>query len=717
MISFWLFVVDKVRRHFLVPYLSVLIGGLLLPLDGKAELDRAQVSVPVVKDSAMRPITIDDMVALRRIETLRMSPDRTKFALLVRQGDATSNEYRGTWYVGDSNTGTLTYVGNAGAIAPNPTGEFLRLNPEWCPDGRWLAYLLRRQGEVQIWRSDVIGRTQMQVTHNAADVQRFNWSADGRALYFVAGTKRADLKAAEERRIREGYQYDEELVAYTDFMLPTMRLPLDTRSVNWKVSLSGQKESRVDQRPPEMDDGGNDGVVGRVATRQDGARAWIVGERSSQISTHIAASLPNRTSVLSCSSEQCSGHILGVWWQSKQDKVVFLRRELPGDSYGGRGGDCLYSWSPTTDRVSLVFRGLDDVLKDCETNLSDNLICVRETVIKPPHVASISMSSGEVRILVDVNPEFRNIGLGRIERLEWDTPEFAWSKSGGVLHGVYPTKAFGYILYPPNFEPAKKYPVFVQPYTATGFEDPARFEHPQHVYAANGIIVLNTQFPIPKSGALSLRDAYSAELDFPHMAMSMESTLRGLDAAIAEGSIDALRVGIGGVSKGCFISLYLIQKHDRVSAVSCSGAGRGAEIYYLLTKKGMELAGKGDWVPKPEGAGRDYWSKIDIAEHVDSIEAPILLNLAAVETSGALHLIRHMAEAGKPYDAYVFPNETHIKWQPAHLRVIQERNLDWFRFWLQGYEDSNPSKTLQYAHWRRLREQQNAGRVIVGHSD
>jgi hypothetical protein len=33
-----------------------------------------------------------------------------------------------------------------------------------------------------------------------------------------------------------------------------------------------------------------------------------------------------------------------------------------------------------------------------------------------------------------------------------------------------------------------------------------------------------------------------------------------------------------------------------------------------------------------------------------------------------------------------------------------ERNLDWFRFWLQGYEDPDESKRPQYVRWRALRK-------------
>lgn len=60
-------------------------------------------------------------------------------------------------------------------------------------------------------------------------------------------------------------------------------------------------------------------------------------------------------------------------------------------------------------------------------------------------------------------------------------------------------------------------------------------------------------------------------------------------------------------------------------------------------------------------------------------------------------------------DMYVFPDEPHIKFQPRHKLAAYERNVDWFRFWLQGYEDPNPAKRPQYARWRQMRSAMHAG--------
>ena len=54
-------------------------------------------------------------------------------------------------------------------------------------------------------------------------------------------------------------------------------------------------------------------------------------------------------------------------------------------------------------------------------------------------------------------------------------------------------------------------------------------------------------------------------------------------------------------------------------------------------------------------------------------------------------------------DLYVFPNEPHQKFQPKHKLAVYERNLDWFRFWLQGYQDPDPSKATQYARWQLMK--------------
>jgi hypothetical protein len=158
----------------------------------------------------------------------------------------------------------------------------------------------------------------------------------------------------------------------------------------------------------------------------------------------------------------------------------------------------------------------------------------------------------------------------------------------------------------------------------------------------------------------------------------------------------------------------MLQKYDRLAAVSIAGAAWSQLQYYAGTRRMEQMNSRlgMTWMVRPVGAGFDFWKQLELADNVERIEAPILINTPATETYSLIRLMKHMAEAGKPYDAYVFPNELHIKWQAAHIDAAMRRNLDWFRFWLQGAEDPDPAKAEQYARWRKLREMQNAQAAV-----
>lgn len=695
---------------------------------------RAQVAlaIPDIVRGSQRRITIDDMAALRHVDSLSVSPDGRHFAIFVRQGDPAANDFSTGWFVGTTHDGALTYVGDGGQVKPGvlPNGQeegpVTGGESRWSPDGQWIAYVRERNGEAQLWRSRIDGTAQEQLTHNAADVREFSWSDDGRTLYFTAGTPRAEQRASQQSKARHGYQYNEDLNTFTDFMQSQIRPAAETNLAVWGVAIDDGHEWRGSEleraeftRAEERLAGGierptlfRQGVALSPKARADGSLVWLQRQGPASRRLRVMASYSSSGgNAIPCVSEKCSGLIGRVWWSENGERVLFWRMEgLNESGYG------FYAWSPESGAVSTVLRTLDDVFLHCAPAEVDHLICVRETPTLPAHLADIDFRSGVLRMLVDVNPEFRNIRLGNVERFEWDTPKFGWNEPGGQLSGLYERQTYGYILYPPNFDATKKYPVFIEPYIAKGFDHPAHAEHPLHVYAANGFVVLNLSFPTPSNekieslGPAAMKQLYAADLDFPHLTMLMESTICGLDMASKRGFIDERRVGIGGVSHGTFVPLYLMQKHDRIAAISISSPHWGPFQYYWQTRKLRDAfsaaygkAGYEDWIPKPEGSGREFWRRIDIADHVSDIKAPILMQLADRETFALLRLIRHLDDENKPYDAYVFSKEGHIKWQPAHLNSIMHRNLDWFRFWLQRYEDPDPAKSEQYVRWRKLR--------------
>jgi len=48
--------------------------------------------------------------------------------------------------------------------------------------------------------------------------------------------------------------------------------------------------------------------------------------------------------------------------------------------------------------------------------------------------------------------------------------------------------------------------------------------------------------------------------------------------------------------------------------------------------------------------------------------------------------------------------------QPAQRFLSQQMTVDWFGFWLKGFEEPDPEKTAQYRRWRELRRLRDEGR-------
>jgi dipeptidyl aminopeptidase/acylaminoacyl peptidase len=661
--------------------------------------------IPVVSPSAKRPFAVEDLLYLRDIDALSVSPDGAHFAIRVRQAVPEKNSYRTGWFVGARRTGALVFVGDGGEVFPNVrpegniSGDLSRGVGQWSPDGSWVVYRVKRDGEVQLWRSRRDGSAREQLTRNSGDVRDFVWSEDGRSVYFTAAPPRSELQARYEAEARSGYRY-EDFGWITRVVSPGHPpRPPETAPGVWILDVDKAAERLATAEEARDFERLRGAGKGRVRSSR-GSSAWLAteGGASSPVRRVTVSLTADGSNPIPCTAPECSGQRLSeLWWSADAGRVLFWNLD-PQNWFDW----VLHAWSPSTGRVTTVVPSSSERFNACAMR-GDELICLRETDIQPAHVAAIDTRSGKITALADVNPELVNVRFGKVERIEWDVPE--------TVPGIdYPSRAMGYILYPPDFDPARKYPVFISPYTGGGFHrGDTGDEHPMFAYAANGIIVLDTIFPIPMRGADMtdtefMKRLYSGEHDFPHMTTLVKSTLRALDLVAKRGFVDERRVGIGGVSQGSFVPLYMLQKEDRLTAVSVAGGHWNPMQYYGSSPKGRQR--DTEWYPAPFGDTQSWWNRIDVAQHVNEIEAPILFNFPDAELVVSLTLLRHLENERKPFDAYVFPNEYHLKWQSAHREAVYRRNLDWFRFWLQDYEDPAPEKRDQYARWQQLRKLQ-----------
>lgn len=195
--------------------------------------------------------------------------------------------------------------------------------------------------------------------------------------------------------------------------------------------------------------------------------------------------------------------------------------------------------------------------------------------------------------------------------------------------------------------------------------------------------------------------------DFPdRYAYTLEAWKAVIPLLGGKYGIDTSRVGIAGQSYGAEVAAYSLIYSSLFKAASL-GDPNGDPILYYLYGAGSEgqtfLHSPWDGsLPNPT-KGLDRWRRGSLALNAGKVGAPILMQTPEEELPASMQLWTEMHEAKKPFELIVFPNEPHAQFQPAHKLSIYGRNLDWFRFWLLGYEDPSPAKSAQYARWRAMR--------------
>jgi dipeptidyl aminopeptidase/acylaminoacyl peptidase len=324
------------------------------------------------------------------------------------------------------------------------------------------------------------------------------------------------------------------------------------------------------------------------------------------------------------------------------------------------------------------------------------LACVYESDTTPPELAFADLSTGVVRKLLDVNPEFKNIQLSPGRRID-NSNRFG-------------DRFWGHFVLPPSYEPGKRYPLIITTYRDyDGFlRGGVGDEYPIQVFAANGFAVLNIE-------ALG-RIHNSNPHDFDGTTLLLwESPLEAMKSAIAKltemGMVDPTRVGITGLSFGADLVDYSIS-HAALfhAAIDSGGAPRDPFVFYLSSDRTRAFYYSPATVDleSPDGDTLVRWQRISAGLNAHHISTPLLVNAADSEYIADMQLVNSLRDEGKPVEMFIYPDEHHIKNHPKHRFEIYERNVDWFNFWLKGEEDPDPEKAEQYRRWETLCDMQVA---------
>jgi len=690
-------------------WLWVCLLAVFLPIELTAQqettvtFDPTPVTLPQSDAGLPRFVTSKDLLLLREIHGLSISPDGQWVAFVVGQANYETNGYRsGLFLVRTSGVDAPVSLGTAGMPHWSNFNEWESEPPQWSNDSRFLFYLTRMKPEKtwQIWRWNVKTRKGKPLTHVPGDIARYAPDSSGQKL--VMKVELATNLAALKQGLEQG-------ILFNDQMTP------------WEGMAGVVKKIRAAERTGEVWVHELGSGIERIATEAEkrslepNIQGWLEAfDRASSSGSekcHVdtVSPAPNgENAALMCAYDETEPSGIMRWKFILMSRDGQRRQELAPESvrvtdyWWSRHGTRLYFVSSLWDghpgrirvvdiesgRVRDLFRSTE-VLREFSMDAEDRwMACTSETNVTPPELVVIDPRTGTHRKLADLNPEFRHIQWGSVERV-----------SGVNRFGE---EWFGQLVKPPRYEEGKRYPLIVTLYRsgdyflvgATGNENPIQ------VYAANGFFVLS--FSLGRNRVRKSGDFDDHLLDWASPAASLEMAVGSL---VERGIVDPKKVGLAGLSRGADILEYTIGHSQAFQAAIESGPGaRDPYFFYMAGGVWHELFAKwglGGW---PEGDSRKNWEALAASLNADRIETPLLMNSADSEFLANLALYTSLEQLHKPVELFIHVNELHVKNQPKHRYEIYERNLDWFRFWLEGEEDASPEKKNQYLRWERLRK-------------
>ncbi|BEV13161.1 Atxe2 family lasso peptide isopeptidase (plasmid) [Asticcacaulis sp. DW145] len=632
---------------------------------------------------------------------LAVSPDGGSIAFQLRQADASTNSYcfriaivnlktPGHALIVDSGGEYIQTSNSAlGFAAHTPSGAPKVISPKWSPDGTSIAFLKKTEGSVQIWQAAADGSGSTQISRLGFDVESFDWSSDGSSLI---ASGRPGLLAAEraiEAESRQGFLYNARFKPLTT-SAPLVREPIETKHYRILVADGAATELNLENDEAIRATQPLSGESTLTARGPAGQLAWTTKEEGAALSSPswLTVKLADGQQH-SCKSDVC-GAITDMWWVGGKATLYYSRREGWANSLTG-----IYVWRVGQAAPRRVLQ-TTEVLVGCQP-VARGLICAHETSTTPRKIIRLDLPSGRVTEIFDPNPIFKQLELGKVERLNWKTRD-----------GI---EVFGDLVLPPHHVPGQRHPLVIVQYRTRGFlRGGVGDEYPIQAFAARGFAVLS--FDIPESvgvsrGAKTWEEVNRSNLKNWADRFSAQSALElGVALAVSKGVVDENRMGITGLSEGAAVAQFALIHSDlfKAAAIStcCQTPNKVTYLFGPTIAKWFHDMGYPSYLESNNG----FWQEVALSLNADKIHTPLLIHASDREYLGALEGYTALEESSKPVEMYIFKDEYHLKWQPIHRLSIYERNIDWFDFWLRGVVDPDAKKIDQYARWQKMKDQQ-----------
>jgi dipeptidyl aminopeptidase/acylaminoacyl peptidase len=333
----------------------------------------------------------------------------------------------------------------------------------------------------------------------------------------------------------------------------------------------------------------------------------------------------------------------------------------------------------------------------------------------PPELFIYHYGDSKVDVFANLNPQFDELALADTETVEWKT------STGRDVKGT--------LFLPPGHQDGIRYPLVIgtKLYGGNWFAcDYGGSHFPSFIpepLADAGIAYLGFYYPDNRDGK-GLEDYYPKGYPGGIGEAAFEADVydTAVDALSDRGLIDKERVGIIGFSRSGWYTEFALMfgRTHYLAATAADNVEYSLGEYFTAPLTGVSPRMHDSMFGgPPTGETLKNWLSYSITFNMDRIHTPLLmeemgygLRFDSKKEAPPITLANHfdvftgLMELHKPVELYFYPDEDH---QPDHPRArlgSLKRNLDWYRFWLQGYVRPDAEDPGQYKRWEALRNRQ-----------
>ncbi len=577
-------------------------------------------------------------------------------------------------------------------------GSCTEKDPTWSPDGSTLSFLAScaepgaqgSQAQIFLW-SRKSGQAH-QLTHINGEIHSLAWSPDGRSIAFLFvenATRSAGALAAMKPWSgvvgEDGVEIQRVAIARASTGDVTQATPPNLHVYEFDWAPSSKELTYVAANPP----GENNWWIAQLYTQEIGGAAQprsilntssVAGElhglqianpRFSPDGRHIAfigGLMSDQGStggdIYSISASGGAPRnimpdksVSAAWieWTGKSN-IRYVARKAGGNQISIFNAETARALPDATEVFQQSISAGGDAVS---SSRGGAYAFIASSFDAPPEIFLLRASRQPLRQLTHLNAGLKPV-WGKSESIEWENDGF---------------HVQGWLLYPVDYDPAKKYPLIVNVHGGPSSAIGSHWGQGGALYSALGYFSFS---PNPRGSYGQGEKFTQANIkDFGYG--DLKDILAGMDVLEKRFSIDKNREGLTGWSYGGFMTMFGVTQTNRFRAAVAGAGISDWKSYYgenSIDQWMLPFFGKTVY-DDPE-----IYAKSSAIEYIKNVKTPTLVIVGdrdgecpAPQSFEFWHALRAQ---GVKTQLVIYPNEGHGFRDPVHILDRTQRTFQWF---------------------------------------